>query len=78
MRIEIRHTEKVKEGTLIYALVPELERPLTPHYIVGDTEEVKQQKRDIWKEEVRKHNKKQKEIKLLHLGDAELLQKDED
>jgi hypothetical protein len=58
MKIEIRHMEMVTEGTLIYAVIPELERPLAPHYITGDTE-------------------KEKEIELLHLGEAELTQKED-
>ena len=77
MEIEIRHMERVTEATLIYALVPESERPLAPHYTTGDTEKEKEKKRKNWREEGRIYDKKQKEIKLLHLGEAELIQKEE-
>ena len=77
MKIEIRHIEKVKEGTAIIAVIPELERPLAPHYTTGDTEKEKEKKRKNWREEGRIYDKKQKEIKLLHLGEAELIQKEE-
>ena len=77
MKIEIRRMERVKEGTLIYALVPELERPVTPHYVTGDTEKEKEKKRKKWREEGIIYDKKQKEIELLHLGEAELTQKED-
>ena len=32
MEIDIRHLEKVKEGIMMYALIPNIERPLSPHY----------------------------------------------
>jgi len=77
MNIEIRRIERVEGGTEIIAVIPELERPLTPHYITGDTEEEKQKKRDLWSEELKEFDIKQKEINLLHLGEAELIQKGE-
>jgi len=75
MEIEIRHMEKTTEGTAIIAVIPELERPFTPHYNTGDTEEEKQKKRDFWRGELKEFDIKQKEINLLHLGEAELIQK---
>ena len=77
MDIEIRHLEIVKEGVLIYALVPNVERPLLPHYITGDTEEGKKLKRDKWNEQTKIFDAKMKEVALLHLNKAELIQKDE-
>ena len=76
MKIEIRHIEKAKEGTAIIAVIPELERPFAPHYVTGDTEKEKEEKRKKWREEGIIYDKKQKEIKLLHLGEAELIQKE--
>ena len=76
MEIEIRHMEKTKEGTGIIAVIPELERPPTPQYKTGDSEGEKKKKREYWKEMLRIYDEKQKEIKLLHLGDAELIQKE--
>ena len=77
MKIEIRRMDKTKEGTGIIAVIPELGRPLAPHYITGDTEKEKEEKRKNWREEGKIYDKKQKEIKLLHLGEAELIQKEE-
>ena len=77
MKIEIKTTEKVKEGTAIIVVIPELERPLAPHYTTGDTEKEKEKKRKKWSEEGRIYDKKQKEINLLHLDEAELIQKEE-
>ena len=77
MEIEIRRMERTTEGTAIIAVIPELERPLTPQYKTGDTEKEKEEKRKYWKEMLRIYNKKQKEINLLHLGEAELTQKED-
>ena len=77
MEIEITHMERAKEGIVIIAVIPELERPLTPHYITGNTEKEKEEKRKKWVEMSRIHDKRQKEINLLHLGEAELIQKGE-
>ena len=76
MKIEIRRMDKVEEGTAIIAVIPELERPLAPHYTTGDTEKEKEKKRKKWREEGIIYDKKQKEIELLHLGEAELVQKE--
>ena len=78
MKIQIRYTKKVEGGTLVYALVPELERPLTPTYVKEDSDSEKEKKTERWEEMLRIRDKKQKEIRLLHLGDAELIQKEED
>ena len=76
MKIEIRRMDKVEEGTAIIAVIPELARPLAPHYTTGDTEKEKEKKRKKWIEEGIIYDKKQKEIKLLHLGEAEWIQKE--
>ena len=78
MNIEIRHLEILKEGVLIYALVPNIERAPLPHYITGDTEKNQKAKRDKWNEQTKIFNAKIKEINLLHLNKAELLQEDEE
>ena len=78
MKIEIRHLEKVKEGILVYGLMPIIEGPPLPHYISEDTEEEKLKKNSKWKEELKIFDEKVKEVDLLHLGKAELIQKIEE
>ena len=74
MKINIRHLETVKEGVLVYALVPNIERPALPDYVANDAEEEKQKKRDVWKEQIKIFEAKEKEINILHLNKAELIQ----
>ena len=78
MEIDIRHLEKVKEGILLYALVPNIEQSPLPHYITGDTEEEKQKKRDKWKEQIKISEAKEREINVLHLNKANLIQEGEE
>ena len=74
MKIDIRHLENVKEGVLVYALVPNIERPALPDYVANDAEEEKQKKRDVWKEQIKIFEAKEKEINILHLNKAEMIQ----
>ena len=74
MKIDIRHLENVKEGVLIYALVPNIAKPPLPHYISGDSEEEKLKKNNKWKEELKIFDAKVEEVNLLHLNEAELKQ----
>lgn len=78
MKIEIRHLEKVREGILVYCLMPRIERPPLPHYVLEDTEEEKLKKNIEWKEELKIFDEKAKKVDLLHLGKAELIQKIEE
>lgn len=77
MNIEIKLLKREEEGVLIYALVPNIARPSLSHYITGDTEEDKKAKRDKWNEQTKIFDAKMKEVALLHLNKAELIQKDE-
>ena len=74
MEIDIRHLEKVKEGVLMYALVSNIARPSIPHYLADDTEEEKLKKNDEWKDELKIFGAKEKEINMLHLNKAKLIQ----
>jgi len=76
MEIEIRHMEKTTEGTAIIAVIQEPLKPPTPHYTKEDTEEETGNKKQLWKDSWNEYKTKKKEIKLLHLGEAELIQKE--
>lgn len=78
MKIDIRHMETVKEGTLIYGLIRKVERPSIPHLEVGDTDDIKKKKDDIWKEALDEFAAEDKEVKILHLGKAILIQEYEE
>ena len=74
MNIDIRHMETMKEGTLIYVLVPNAVRPLAPHHAVGDTDEVREKNRVIWNEALKAFDANDIEVRRLHLGKADLKQ----
>jgi len=78
MIINIRYMKRVDEGTLIYALVPKVQRPPFPHHEVGDTDEVREKKRTVWDDALKIYNVEDREVKLLHLGIAKLTQDDKD
>lgn len=78
MEINIKYLLKIKEGILMYALVPNIERPPLPHYNVNDTEEEKLKKNDIWKEELKIFDIQENEVISLHLDKANLTQQNEE